>query len=428
VLYKDVDSLGFYGVKFNLIIKELNMNNNKQTKLLFSILLILLFTFPLFSQEKNEANGLRLKLDNEKIMVKTSIGNQETKASGEIVFSMVSSYEGLLLELESFNMRANSVKTESGESGNISFGLQKGMAHAEYDEKNNLIILECMLDVHYSLIDKIMGFKKADRDEIESDVYESYTELFKAEVKIYLSERIEPEGNAVCAEGAVIEATLSSVETITGELTAVSVSIEVATAVFNLFSKRWIDIQPVFIRYTPDTGICCGGGDTATTGGSYPILRDRAVEMWDRCCIGLNFLPPVYIAEDDYRILSSAEESSLRASYDNPNAVEVFFVEAGDPLGIHGGGVCFSIGTANTQVITYDINLPINFYNLAHELGHSLDLLHPPGNSTEGSLMEPSGFTKDNPPLMSSENCNNVSNPLLYYPDITQSCTDDPNM
>lgn len=124
-------------------------------------------------------------------------------------------------------------------------------------------------------------------------------------------------------------------------------------------------------------------------------------------------MPPVYVENDDYRILSSAEEANIRAEYNDANAVEVFFVEVSDPVGLHGGGVCFSSGTANAQIITYDTNLPINLYNLAHELGHALGLFHPPGNSTPGSLMEPSGFCADNPALMSGENCDNASNPLL---------------
>ena len=50
---------------------------------------------------------------------------------------------------------------------------------------------------------------------------------------------------------------------------------------------------------------------------------------------------------------------------------------------------------------------------LAHELGHALGLGHPPGNSSENSLMEPSGFCLDNPALMSKKNCDNADNPLL---------------
>lgn len=116
------------------------------------------------------------------------------------------------------------------------------------------------------------------------------------------------------------------------------------------------------------------------------------------------------------------------AAYDNTGAVEVFFVEVSDPVGLHGGGVCYSGGTANTKIITYDTNLPINLYNLAHELGHALNLSHPPGNSTPGSLMEPSGFCADNPALMSNQNCDNASNPLFYYVLTTKSCTRSINM
>jgi len=151
--------------------------------------------------------------------------------------------------------------------------------------------------------------------------------------------------------------------------------------------------------------------------------------MWDRCCIGLDFLPVVYIYNNDYRILSSAESFSLLSLYDDPDSVEVFFVEVSDPVGMWGGGASFSSGTANAKVITFDTNLPINLYNLAHELGHSLGLYHPSwGNSTPGSLMEPSGFCADNPALMSSENCKNASNPLLVFKTPFRFCKKNPNM
>ena len=48
-----------------------------------------------------------------------------------------------------------------------------------------------------------------------------------------------------------------------------------------------------------------------------------------------------------------------------------------------------------------------------HELGHVFGLNHPPGNSTTGSILEPSGFCAPNPALMSDLNCDNADNPLI---------------
>ncbi len=185
-------------------------------------------------------------------------------------------------------------------------------------------------------------------------------------------------------------------------------------------SLNRIDIQPLFVRYKPSAkNACFRGSTTATTGGSFTSLRDRAIEMWDRCCISLNFLPIIYINNSDYRVLEKSEEKSLIAEYNDPDAIEVFFVEVSDPVGLYGGGKCLSAGTANAQIIAYDTNLPINLYNLAHEIGHAFGLKHPRrlirNNSTANSLMEPSGFCADNPALMSDENCDNISNPLIYH-------------
>lgn len=125
------------------------------------------------------------------------------------------------------------------------------------------------------------------------------------------------------------------------------------------------------------------------------------------------------------------------------DAVEVFVVERMDFACDWGGGACSSSGTAAAKVVTCDQQLEIpdpcpclglcpsacppcqtgdvNYYHLAHELGHALNLAHPgdwgrslvPG--TAGSNMEPSGFCCDNPNVQSARNCRAASNPLLYW-------------
>lgn len=111
-----------------------------------------------------------------------------------------------------------------------------------------------------------------------------------------------------------------------------------------------------------------------------------------------------------------------------------------------GGGACFSAGTASAKVVSCDQQLAVsapcprpgfwpftcppclpcqtgavNYYHLAHELGHASDLAHPPGpsgslaESTPGSNMQPSGFCCDNPNVQSAKNCRNFSNPLFYW-------------
>lgn len=354
----------------------------------------------------------------------------QTRTNGEVVFRMTPTAKGPRFQLATFRMTGSSVKTKKGESGTISLMLKPNSAKSSYDAKTKVITSEFQAELHYPLIDKIKGFKAPKEGERERDDFRSYTETVTVKLTVKLKEAPTLDKQRKLEGGAdVAFSTVATRERVLGEILQLSSAFKVVDVVIfpTFYLKQSLNIQPVFIRYTPAEG-CFGGSTTATTGGSYATLRDKSIEMWNRCCIGLNFLPPVYVDNGNYRILTSAEEAGLMAEYDDPNAVEVFFVEIGDPIGIHGGGVSYSSGTANAKVITYDTNLPINLYNLAHELGHSMGLYHPPGNSTVGSLMEPSGFCADNPALMSALNCDNASNPMMYTGMPFTLCTRKTNM
>ena len=357
-------------------------------------------------------------------------GDSRTAATGEIIYSMSPKDKSMVFELSSLSLVGTSVKTKQGDSGPLSLLLKPGSAKSTYDPKTRLIKSQFLLEVHYPLIDRIKGYIQPKEGQREKDDYRSYTETFAGSLSCKLSEVPQIGTRArKMKEGAILSLKMEPREKVLGEVAAVTGEFKIIDVVVwpKFYIKKTINIQPVFVRYTPADG-CFGGTTTATTGGSFPTLRDKAIEMWNRCCINLNFLTPVYINNDDYRILSSAEEAGIKAAYDDPNAIEVYFVEVGDPVGIHGGGACYSSGTANAKVITYDTNLPINLNNLAHELGHVFGLMHPPGNATPGSLMEPSGFCADNPALMSKLNCDNAGNPLLYTPTPIPLCTRSTNM
>jgi len=357
-------------------------------------------------------------------------GDSRTAVSGEMVYRMSPKGRSMVFELNSFSLVGSSVKTKQGDSGPLSLMLKPASAKSVYDPKTRIIKSQFLLEVHYPLIDRIKGYIQPKEGQREKDDYRSYTETFAGSLSCKLGEipRIGTKARKMRG-GAALSLKIEPKEKVLGEVAAIAGEFKIVDVVVwpQFYIKKTINIQPVFVRYTPADG-CFGGTTTATTGGSFPTLRDKAIEMWNRCCIGLNFLAPVYINNDDYRILSSAEEAGIKAAYDDPNAIEVYFVEVGEPVGIHGGGACYSSGTANAKVITYDTNLPINLYNLAHELGHVFGLMHPPGNATPGSLMEPSGFCADNPAFMSKLNCDNAGNPLLYTPTPIPLCKRSTNM
>jgi hypothetical protein len=84
----------------------------------------------------------------------------------------------------------------------------------------------------------------------------------------------------------------------------------------------------------------------------------------------------------------------------------------------------------------------IDFTHLTHELGHVMALMHPDpafpnwvgGGLAEGStgtLMCPSGFMNDNPPVNSQWNKDHINNPLFTFAikliSAGPDCTDDPD-
>lgn len=123
------------------------------------------------------------------------------------------------------------------------------------------------------------------------------------------------------------------------------------------------------------------------------------------------------IDSNSYWELSPTNAGNLRAEVDDDDCIEVFFVNSLNPDATWGGGATWGLGVASSKVITSDDNARggIDFTHLAHEIGHVLGLDHPPGNSSTGTLMCPSGYHNDNPHVNSQENGDNASNPLLTF-------------
>jgi hypothetical protein len=354
-----------------------------------------------------------------------------TQFNGEILLNIDERNKEINMNLESFRLYGQGVSVKEGNSGNFSVQIDKKNIKSSYDFATDSFKCEFIADVHYPLLDKKMGYKPQNEKDPEKDVFVSYTEKYKGTLNIIFKElpdMKEIDSIKIIKDGAKVEMEMKLAEPVLGEFLEFHSKWKLDLVVIKVvYLRTTLKVQPVFISYTPEYACCCGG-IKATTGGALPILKEYAIEAWDRCCIKLNFLNPVYIDNDDYRILASADFTTLRDEYDDPDAVEVYFVENFDPVGYYGGGVCYSSGTANTKIITCDANLPVNLYNLAHELGHALGLLHPPGNSTSGSLMEPSGFCLDNPPYQSDENCNNADNPILKLARPLRLCFRNTNM
>ena len=376
-------------------------------------------------------------LEGAKATITTDVGKQQTVFNGEIAFQIRENN----LVLKRLNLVSKGVKTKQGPSGLIGLNLVADEYKTIYDPQKGTVNGEFRATLHYGLIDKIKGFMPPDKE--EGDQFLSYTESMKGSLNGKIAENIRladmDEKIPVSFTGTL---KLELERPVISALPIMQLSLAAMLERITQPSEL-LKIQPVFIGSAP--------GDASATGSAYRTLIRNAGNMWNRCgterCITIRTNDPIYVNNDDYRVLSGTDEAiDLMNEVNQDDAVEVFVVERWDPL-YDGGGASWSSGTASAKIVTCDqqLNVPcpdpcascgaINQYHLAHELGHSLNLCHPGGcesdptrpRGSSGSVMEASGFCLDNPNSQSARNCRLSSNPLLSWsrsicsgsPDIT---------
>jgi len=385
--------------------------------------------------------------------VVTDKGSQRTSFTGSLGFRVVQSEKGLLLYLFDLNLVSKGVATEKGETGILGLELldaeQKAMS---YDPRSGHASTEARMVLHYELIDRVKGFRRSETKG-EMDVFEPFTEQMTGKVSVRFPEALKvAESGAVTAQ---LDLTFELSSTVLGYVRSTTLTVAVVIDWMRYFSRaQFLRIQPVFIG--------TGATDPARTGTVWATLMARAHELWNKCgtvrCIKFSVNNPIYLNKPAYKILETeAEATTLMAEVNVADAVEVFVVSRMDFVCSWGGGACFSSGTASAKIVSCDQQLSVpapcpctsfcpatcppcppcqtgavNYYHLAHELGHALNLAHPPGPSgslaasTVGSNLEPSGFCCDNPNKQSAKNCRNASNPLLYWGWAT--CTGTPDI
>jgi hypothetical protein len=163
------------------------------------------------------------------------------------------------------------------------------------------------------------------------------------------------------------------------------------------------------------------------SGDGLPFGKPGADTEWKKADLIFNWKAWQTVFANDLFEFSQSEASDLRATFDDPQCVEVFFVDSFSPSPFWGGGASFDSGTASAQIISTDENADfgVDLTHLAHELGHAVSLCHPSDSYCEarpemnpastGTLMCPSGFNNDNPTINSVENENNINNPLMTF-------------
>lgn len=376
-------------------------------------------------------------------VVATDKGEEGTIFSGMVGFKVIPSEKGLQLVLIELNLVSKGVPTSRGPTGTLGLNLIDDDI-AWYDPRARSGSFSPRMTLHYALIDQLKGFQ-AIGTKGEDDAFIPFTEIMVGKLAVRF-----PEGLQVQEKGsssAEMELSLDLSSSVLGLAKRVSISLKFFLEWTRLLAPALVlKIQPVFIGTGPT--------DPTRTGTAWDTLMYYARVLWTRCgtvrCLTFSVNNPIYLSKPAYKVLDdSTEIANLRAEVDVVDAVEVFVVERLATCNlIGGGGACWSSGTASAKIVTSDQQLrvpcpcpeacrgfcpcggcgtdprtcgAVNLYHLAHELGHALNLAHPPGPSgslaasTVGSIMEPSGFCCDNPGVQSAQNCRNFSNPLLCW-------------
>lgn len=367
----------------------------------------------------------------------TDKGEQKTQFQGAIELQVwASGTEITRIALSGLNLVSKGVETGNGPSGTLGLMLGPSSVQLTYDPRTGAVSGELEMILHYELINRLRGFQKQECRG-ECDLFAPYTQRMVGKLSARFAKPLTP-----LREGRV---------DLTGEvsfdLKAEDVTlVKSAKYTFN-WGVNWTLYRPAVVLKIQPVFVGTGPSDPNATGKNFNTLMNYARTLWNKCgtvrCVVFSVNSPIYVNNNAYKVLDNeAEATAFMAEVNVPDAVEVFIAErmATSLTCSWGGGACWSSGTASAQVVSSDQQLAVpcscpcpsycpcgpcqcgvvNYYHLAHELGHALNLAHPgpPGSlaaSSATSNLEPSGFCCDNPSLQSAQNCRNAGNPLLTF-------------
>lgn len=205
------------------------------------------------------------------------------------------------------------------------------------------------------------------------------------------------------------------------------IDLEIAWVIRLEVAKR-LCLQPVRVSY-----FTYGGGwppifTAHYSGDGLAFGLPGAQTEWGKADVVFSVREWKTVFNVNYSTLTSGEATALRATVDDDDCAEVFFVDQLSPNSMWGGGATWGGGTASAKIISSDENADhgIDATHLAHEIGHVITLKHPgegfPNASapnrvdgSTGTLMCPSGFMNDNPQVNSQWNKDSVQNPLFTF-------------
>jgi hypothetical protein len=405
----------------------------------------------LYEGQQKETYLLVGNIEKAKGAISTDMGTQDVVFRGQIAFKASPDEKGVLhLVLTRLNLLNSGVSTTHGETGVIGLSLTKAEYPTVYSSKDGTLKAKPRLTLHYPLIDRIKGYRSKELN--GSAHFVPFTERMKGRLQGKLPTDFQLAKDNVIRFNGKITLALDDGDPGLVHLIVVSLSFEQLWIFAESRPAEILRIQPVFIGSGPL--------DLTATGVTFDTMIREAADMWNRCgterCMRLLVDTPMYLNDDAYRVVDNvAELFSLADEVNITDKIEIFVVERFvDTMAVDwGGGGTLSSGTSSAKIVTSDQNLnvpcpepcttleedpgdnaamcagcsdtprcgDVNYQHLSHELGHVLDLSHPPlpgpglSASTTGSVMEPSGLCCDNPDVQSARNCRNASNSVLFW-------------
>ncbi len=172
-------------------------------------------------------------------------------------------------------------------------------------------------------------------------------------------------------------------------------------------NARSVAVQPVVFRKNAT--------DTAPTGGSWSRRLGPSNTIWGKLGVTFNASSPVTIDNATLKTAGSnlAERNAIRASHSDASKVCVFLTD--NDLADAGGGATVGGGAAGSKIALSDRGTSNTL--LAHELGHSLGLGHPPGGADANTIMTPSSSNSAaNPTRNTIGNYNRITWPAAGAP------------
>ncbi len=304
-------------------------------------------------------------------------------------------------------------------------GLQEQKHVLKYDDRKLILRGQVPVSIDFPQLDELFAPQRVGSDPKNADVFTTKTQkgLMQFEMKLEKSlvevGRVD-QGKVQGVMNAVLKADPmqdSGVRVAPYELRISASRLIVVTGFRYRFEvANQLCVQPVRVKSS--------ASDATPTGAGLAFGTPGANEQWAKADVTFRFRPWKEVTNANWKVpANDTRENELRASVQDDDCIEVFFVQNLTPESKYGGGATWGSGTASSQIISSDGNAVggIDITHLAHELGHVLNFKHPgtsaPGMTTAstGTLMCPSGWRNDNPRINSQFNADHVSNPLLTF-------------